>query len=558
MGCSSGGGISLVISSIEGPIEIDEYSTAQYNITAGGDTGIQYAISVLPSSAATIQLLTSSSVRLHAEQVSSDTQFTIQVVVTSDNTDPQTVMLEVTISDNPDEWTHTIGGNWEDKARGMVIDEAGNIYVTGFYYTTVDFNPGQAGDLHTSNGIEDAFLLKLNRHGDYQWVRTWGGPGIDSGNQLAMTPDGNICVVGWSMDEVDFDPGPGVVTYDWEGATDMFVSSFTPAGDLVWAIAWGGMGWDIIHGLGIAQDGSIYLGVEYFRTVDFDPGPGVDEYTSNGHAEAALVKLTKDGDYVWTHSWGSVEGDGSDGIVFDHHGNLYMTGDFSFTVDFDPGPGVDERTSNGERDVFLIKFNASDEYQWVRTWGSAGPTTASWDKGNGIGIDSNGNVYSTGMFTQTVDFDAGPDTHIVTSNGGADVFVTKYDPEGNFQWVSTWGGPEWDLGVETAVSSSGLVYVVGTIQLTADLDPGPGVQDYICAGKYDSFITCLDGSGNWRWSQAWGDTSWDNAHCVVTDVDGAAIVVGAFQGTNDFDPIDGIDERTSNGASDIFIRRMSP
>ena len=127
-------------------------------------------------------------------------------------------------------------------------------------------------------------------------------------------------------------------------------------------------------------------------------------------------------------SWGgSDDWDEGRGVGVDGSGNVYVTGWFWGTVDFDPGSGVDNHTSNGEHDVFLNKFDSSGAFNWARTWGGS-----EWDDGHGVAVEGSGNVYVTGYFQWTVDFDTGSGVDSHTSNGNGDVFLSKFPPDGNW------------------------------------------------------------------------------------------------------------------------------
>jgi hypothetical protein len=89
--------------------------------------------------------------------------------------------------------------------------------------------------------------------------------------------------------------------------------------------------------------------------VDFDPGGGLDNHTSNGSADAFLSKFDSSGNFKWAHTWGGSNIDQGFGVVADGNGNAYATGQFQGIVDFDPGSGVDDH-SNGDYGIFLNRF----------------------------------------------------------------------------------------------------------------------------------------------------------------------------------------------------------
>ena len=127
------------------------------------------------------------------------------------------------------------------------------------------------------------------------------------------------------------------------------------------------------HGYGVTADdpGNVYVTGSFWSTVDFDPGPGTDEHSSSGWDDAFLSKFDANGDFQWACSWGGGANDHGYGVAIDGSGNVYVTGYFFGTVDFDPGEGEDAHSAFG-LDVVLSKFDSNGNFQWARTWGGAG------------------------------------------------------------------------------------------------------------------------------------------------------------------------------------------
>ncbi len=391
-------------------------------------------------------------------------------------------------------WARTWGGSSGDFGRGVAIDGSGNVYVTGGYEHIVDFNPGPGEDKHTSYGVEDIFLSKFDPAGNFQWVRTWGGGSIfkDSGYGVAIDGSGNVYVTGAFWDTVDFDPGPGVDEHTAQVDGRIFLSKFNPAGTFQWARTWGGIIEDIGYGVATDGSGNTYITGNFRYTVDFDPGFGLDEHTSNGQADIFLSKFDPNGDFQWVCTWGGSDFDWGYGVAIDESGNAYVTGCFKEAVDFDPNPGVDEHTSNGDYDIFLSKFDSAGVFQWARTWGGNNA-----DKGYDIVTYGSGNAYVTGKFSGTFDFDPGPGVDEHTLYGFSDIFLSKFDSNGDFQWACTWGGDYGDAGYGVTIDGNGNAYVAGFFQDTTDFDPGPGIDEHTSNGEYDVFLSKFPPDGNW-------------------------------------------------------------
>jgi hypothetical protein len=145
------------------------------------------------------------------------------------------------------------------------------------------------------------------------------------------------------------------------GDLDAFLTKFDSSGSFVWARKWGGSGDDIAAGVAIDFFGDVYVIGHYSDTVDFDPGSATDDHTSNGLFDVFVTKLDSSGAFKWARTWGGSGWDRGLGIAVDKSGNIFASGSFMGTVDFDPGFGVDNRTSSGGTDIFLVKLQPNGD-----------------------------------------------------------------------------------------------------------------------------------------------------------------------------------------------------
>jgi hypothetical protein len=333
-------------------------------------------------------------------------------------------------------WGRAWGGpeDESDEGTAVTVDDDGNVYTTGIFWGTVDFDPDPITAYNlVSNGSEETFLSKFDPFGNFVWARAWGSTTFDAGFDVAVDGFGNVYVTGRFENTVDFDPDPideyPLTSY---GGDDAYLIKLDSSGNFVWATAWGGTSTEYGYGIAIDSTGDLYITGNFRDTVDFDPGPGNYPLVSNGASDIYLLKLDSSGNFVWAGAWGGISFDNGYGVAVDGFGNVYVTGNYQETVDFDPDL-VDEflQTSIGFRDVFLNKLDSSGNFVWACTWGGL-----SHEYGYGIAVDNPGNVYVTGAFNTTVDFDPDPvDEYPLTSNGSSDIFLSKFDSSGNFEWA---------------------------------------------------------------------------------------------------------------------------
>ena len=448
-------------------------------------------------------------------------------------------------------WAKSMGGTRDDFSDSIAVDSSGNIYTTGSFEGTADFDPGAGTFNLTGAGGGDIFVSKLDSSGNFVWAKRMGGTDYENGYSIAVDSSGNIYTTGSFEGTADFDSGAGISNLTSAGLPDIFVSKLDSSGNFVWAKNMGGTDWDFGLGIAVDSSGNIYTTGSFEGTADFDPGPGTSNLTGAGLPDIFVSKLDSSGNFVWAKSIGAASFDTGIGIALDSSGNIYTTGSFEGTADFDPGAGTSNLTSAGSSDMFVSKLDSSGNFVWAKRMGGT-----SDDYGYGIVLDTSGNIYTTGSFSGTADFDPGAGASNLTSEGLTNIFVSKLDSSGNFVWAKSMGGTDYDDGLGIAVDSSRNVYTTGSFEGTADFDPGAGTSNLTSAGLPDIFVSKLDSSGNFVWAKSMGAASYDYGFGIVLDSSGNVYMSGSFEGTADFDPGPGTSNLTSAGSNDIFVSKL--
>ena len=217
-------------------------------------------------------------------------------------------------------------------------------------------------------------------------------------------------------------------------------------------------------------------------TVDLYPGPGTYSATPVGENDAFVLKLDSVGNFLWAKTFGGANYDVGYQLSIDAFGNIYTIGSFEGTADFDPGPGTYMLTSVGNYDIFVQKLDPNGNFLWAKAFGGT-----LQDESYSMEV-AQGNVYITGGFSGTVDFDPGAGTYNITSKGGFDAFLQKMDLNGNFLWAKTFGGTGDDAAITLNVDNWGNVYTTGGFSGIVDFDPGAGTYNLISKGGFDVFV----------------------------------------------------------------------
>jgi hypothetical protein len=343
------------------------------------------------------------------------------------------------------------------------------------------------------------------------WARGMGGSFSDVGQSVCVDAQGNVISTGSFNDTADFNPGPALFTlsavYNNTASTpysDIFISKLDAAGNFVWARRFGDTLPDA--GVSITADaaGNVYVTGYFIGTVDFDPGPGVANLTStNTWANVFILKLDAAGNFVWAkHLPGSYAG-GSTGIALGTSGDVYLSGYFNGTaIDMDPGPAAFTFTGTGM--ASYISFFARYDNQGNLVWAKHITDNINC---YAMKVDVTGNVYLSGMFKGSPDFDPGPNTFTMSTGPNAlawpNAFIAKYDPSGNFLWAGQCEGFNPSIAYALAVDAAGNVYVTGRFNGAVDFDPG--LNQYILtsatvnANTPSPFILKLNTAGNFVW-----------------------------------------------------------
>ena len=292
------------------------------------------------------------------------------------------------------------------------------------------------------------------------------------------------------------------------------------------------------------KQGNIYVRESIWNSEDLDWNDGV-VYSTVGSG-TACVKYGSKNVYLSSVIISSRAPIAISGIYAENRGNFYMAGYFNSPYDFDPGTGMNVRTNSGGLNFYLSRFNPDCSYAWTQIF--------CFNTNNALRtvcFDSNGNVYMSGLFKGTVDFDPSSNTVLKTAASAVEDFLIKLDDTGKLLWVKTFAGNSGLKPCSISVNASGEIVVWGSFSGTVDLDPDEGT-DLRSSVSNKQYILRLDSSGGILWSLI--DST---ASQIVLDKAGNLLIVGSFSGSFDCDPTAGVDMRTARGDMDCYLIRVN-
>ena len=406
-------------------------------------------------------------------------------------------------------WMTFLGSAAGEEGHDTAVDGCGNVYVVGDSYAewgvgegTVSENPVRA---FTSNG--DAYVAKVNRHGELQWNTFLGGSGYDHGFGIAVDNDGNVYVTGWS------DGSWGTPVRPHQGYDDAFACQLNSNGELQWLTFLGsggdgsGSGADYGYVIRAGANGGVYVGGESDYTWQGTSAP-VRPHTA-GNYDGFVAGLNASGVLQWNTFLGAAGGDNVQDIALDGSSNLYVAGTSPASWQ---GTSAPTRTHSGGYDGFAAMLNSSGALQWNTFLGGAGS-----DSAHGIARNGDGNLLLAGSSSATWQGDSAP---VLSYSFGLDAFAAMLDSSGALQWNTFLGGDSSDQGYDAVADGTGNWYVAGYSEGTWDTT----LKEF--QGGYDAFAVKLNPGGTLQWSTFIGGSSYDFGYAIAADYAGNTCIVG--------------------------------
>ncbi len=446
------------------------------------------------------------------------------------------------------QWINQITVTGSASSSEIAIDAQKNMYITGGFTGTADFDPGSGTVNITSDtafGKGNRFLAKYDVQGKLVWVRQLS----HTNAMIKLLKSGDIILAGSFSGREDFDPGAGIEDRESAGSNDMFVAKYSPDGNFLTVIAMGGEGIDLVRNLTIDAAGNVYITGNFTGTADLDPSAGTVDLVSRKDRNIFFAKYTSDLDLLYAKCLPGVGNGSHEGIsmAVDKQGILHLAARFYGSIDVDPGQDSVKHFSTNTAS-FIGRYDGSGNYLSADVYLKANVYY--------IFLDDNGNKYVTGTMIDSLDADPGPGKAMIKSSGILfDTWIAKYDGSGNYVYASCFDGVAMNNPLYLTANQKGSAYLLGRFEDSIDLDPsGAGGK---LTGTGDAYLARFDASGNLNFTTTMG---FDGPYfrSIETDQQGSVWIAGTFDGTVDFDPEAGVSNLTASPVSIFFGRYLDP
>ena len=408
-------------------------------------------------------------------------------------------------------WAMDIGLSSDSDSHHIAADSQGNVYVTGAFFGTLDFDPGpdtrtltSATETGSRFSNPDIFLAKFSSGGQFIWLKQFGAAGSDSVRGICVDIADNVTIAGQFHGQVDFDPGANtsILTAD-ANYSNVFVVQMSASGDFKWARQFEGVGDDETTSLAVDPSGNLLISGTFYSSCDFDPGPAsaILNTTTGTTGTGFVVSLTSAGDFRWVRQYSGIP----TALAVDANGNALVAGTFYSSMRLDPSDaGRRLLSSNGSGAAYVIQLTNTGQLSWARHFGGTSGSYSSSATGLALAVDSQRNVLLGGYFKGTAGFDSAVSALTFASNGNTDGVLMKWTPTGSLVWADRFGSVGYDRVSALAVTNGDRIVAAGEFEFTVDFDVGSNLETKTSAGGEDSFVLGLAADGSYRWVQQFG------------------------------------------------------
>lgn len=405
-------------------------------------------------------------------------------------------------------WVKSFGGNSYDDVVAIDIDSESNIYITGHFYGTVDFDPSPSSSftmIQTGGTFDkDVYISKFDENGNFIWAKQLKGTGSLETTDIFVDGRNDVHVTGSFGGQVDVNPAPsifGVELLTSAGSSDKDGFSVTLDQNGIYKKSY--------HLKGSNSDVSIeavYVDAGYNQfftgnftgTCDFDRESTIHNMTSTGTGtDVFMMRVDPFNGFEWGRQFECSTSANAKGLEMDSNGDIYSVGTFKGTIDLDPGPGFNSYVKSSARThTYISKLSYTGHHWYGKCISGTGPIFVMGNVyAEGLSVTDNGQVFITGYFDKKVDFNPGIGTHIITAGGKNDAFICGLNTFGNF-WSFSWAESHYTDGYvrnhAIDMSAGQDIYTTGRLTRMVDFNAVGSPHYVISGGGYDMFTNKLE------------------------------------------------------------------
>lgn len=349
------------------------------------------------------------------------------------------------------QWAKVISGPAEDRARGLMIDDDGNIYVVGHFTDTVVFHQTENELISSGSlGQKDIFVVKYSPTGEVIWQFTGGSRFDDTATGIDWNRWTNkLYISGGFQSRGDF--GNGIALSN--GDSDAFLLKMDVDGNTFWAKSGGGEGHEVAADVVVdVSSQSVYITGDFYQNATFEN----TQLEAVGSSDMFLAKYSEEGEMLWIKSNGGTNVDVATKLGIDLNQKVYVSGYYQLTTVFE----MHTATALGYNDVFLAQFNPEGDCMWLKSAGSN-----ALDNALGLAVDWDGTTYQVGMFEEEIYAD-----DLSVEGDDYDIFIIARKPTGEVKYIKTAGAGSSDFGMAAALGPNNELYITGYYFFFADFD----------------------------------------------------------------------------------------
>lgn len=373
------------------------------------------------------------------------------------------------------------GGTQFDEIKGICVDGNKNSYIIGNTFSLdLPITNGLLND--TASGNYDVFIAKIDSCGGLIWCTYFGTTNFDSGEKIALSPDGNIVFCGFTSG-LNLPVSSGCFQPANNGGYDCFITKITPTGSLIWSTYFGKSNGDFAYDIATDLLNNIIIGGTT-TSANLYTSPSSFQPNHKGNTDSFIARFSKDGVLKWCTYYGGNGNEDIHALAIDHNFNIIGVGG-SFSSNLNTSAGAYQSINEGSPDAYIIKLDSNCSRVFSTYFGGTSIEDA-W----GVVIDLQNNIYVSGN-TNSIDFDTTLNAYQTSLLGVSDLYISKWSPSGALLNSTYFGGTGNDLSSRLAFMQPNNLMLLGKTE-SSDMPIIGSSNQPNNAGNYDNFLVLFN------------------------------------------------------------------